>query len=90
MTPPRPPRILVVDDDPAVLDAYRRILQAPAGNALGAARAALFDEVPATTPEIPFAPEVFLVSQGQEAIDAVASPVPMALSVSAPLVPVSA
>ncbi|MFY9342672.1 MAG: response regulator [Planctomycetota bacterium] len=67
----RRPRILIVDDDPAVLDTYRRILTVPsADHALAAGRAALFDEAPVTRQ---FEPELTLVEQGQAAIDAVAS-----------------
>ncbi len=67
-------KILIVDDDPAVLDAYRRILSAPAGDdELAKARAALFDDEPAAPKLNVFAPEVVLVDQGQAAIDAVAS-----------------
>ncbi|MEQ1630793.1 MAG: response regulator [Planctomycetota bacterium] len=70
----RTPRILVVDDDPAIRETYRRILAAaPADSALDAARAALFDEVQA---EQVFAPELTLVDQGQAAIAAVAAASP--------------
>jgi signal transduction histidine kinase len=69
----RAPRILVVDDDPAVLDAYRRILLAPPADRLGAARSALFGEPKAESPVLAFAPDVVVVDQGQAAIDAVAS-----------------
>ncbi len=67
----RVPRILVVDDDPAVREAYRRILEAPPTDVvLDAARAALFDEV--QTEQV-FAPEVTLVDQGEAAVEAVAA-----------------
>ena len=67
---PRPPRILIVDDDPAVLDSYQRILAPQAhGGALAAARAALFDTATAGDA---FRPELTLVSQGEAAIEAVA------------------
>ena len=54
----RAPRILVVDDEPAVLATYRAILRSPATTGGDA------DE---------FRPELTLASQGQQAIDAVAS-----------------
>ncbi len=67
----REPRILIVDDDPLVREAYRAILVPPAPDAaMAAARAALFGdaaEVPA------FAPELTLVDQGDAAIEAVAA-----------------
>ncbi len=66
----RPPRILVVDDDPAVLAAYRSMLLPLSVDAdLVAARAALFGDEPTTAT---FVPELMLVDHGQAAIDAVA------------------
>ncbi len=67
------PRILVVDDDPGVLAAYRKILQ-PAGggsSALDAARAAIFADATgvATEPEL----ELTTAGQGEAAIELVAA-----------------
>jgi two-component system, sensor histidine kinase and response regulator len=68
----RRPRILVADDDPQVLAAYRHILaQPPIDLALDVPRAALFDEPPAPGDGMPHV-EVTLVDQGEAAIEAVA------------------
>jgi putative two-component system response regulator len=75
-TPNRPLRILAVDDEPAILDLYRRVLssneQADTPNAAMKALAAkLFDDrhhVPAAVPYT-----LTLCQQGEEAVEAVAS-----------------
>ncbi len=58
----RAPRILVVDDEPAVLATYRAILRAPVRLGVDDAGA-----------PVEYRPELTLAGQGQEAIDAVAS-----------------
>jgi two-component system, sensor histidine kinase and response regulator len=63
------PHILVVDDDPAVRRAYRRILQSEASeSSLADARAAIFDDQPAAPR---FTPELTVVNSGEQAIAAV-------------------
>ncbi|MCX7866558.1 MAG: response regulator [Limisphaera sp.] len=68
---PRPPRILIVDDNPAIHADFRKILGGSAGTAphLDAAEAALFGE-----PEVATAQDAFRLDsahQGQEALEMV-------------------
>jgi PAS domain S-box-containing protein len=64
-------RILIVDDNPAIHDDFRKILcpAAPEKSRVQNLAAALFDEAPATEPETEF--ELVSALQGQEALELV-------------------
>ena len=71
MSPNTERRILVVDDDASVREAYRKILARPQNDGLADARAGLFDDEPVPPAARGFSVEC--VEQGQLAIDRVAA-----------------